>query len=183
MEKKKLNILALSCIVLIVLVNLVSLLMFLVENFTIAILILVVAACIEHVFVIYYVLSGYKKPHGNMLRYLMLAYAVTLGINLAVFPAFFTQLDLILSVASLMLIPYIAGRLDKTNQNKVLIPLVFVLLIISEAVYLIDLPSPSILIYVRTFGQALEWFAISAAYFVRYKEHKEAGLEDAPKAK
>jgi len=180
MEKKKQNIF-LSCIVFIVAVNIVSILVFLAENFTVSILILATAACIEHVFVIYYVLSGYKKPHGNLLRYLMLAYAVTLGINLVAFPAFFSQLDLTLSVASLMLIPYIAGRLNKIKQNKVLIPLVFVLLTISEVAYIIDLKPQTILIYIRTFGQALEWFAISAAYFVRYKEHKEAGLTDAPK--
>jgi len=178
MEKKKQNVFALSCIVMIVLINIVSLIMFLAMEFSIGTLMLVVAACIEHAFVIYYVLFGYKKPHGNLLRYLMLAYAVTLGINLAAFPTSFTQLDLILSIASLMFIPYIAGRLNKIKQNKVLIPVVFALLIVSEMVYLVDFESPSFLIYVRTFGQAMEWFAISAAYFVRYKEHKEAGLTD-----
>jgi len=181
--KKKQNKFVLAIIVIAVLVNLIILDATFLSNFTVDSLINVAFVSIEHLAVIYYVLIGYRKPHGNLLRYVMLLFALTIGIDLVIYGKGYPMLNFALPVAEILLIPYIAGRLNKVEQNKILVSLVMALFIIDALSFGFTLESKSFILYLVIFGQAIEWFAISAAYFVRYKEHKEAGLTDAPKAK
>jgi len=181
--KKKQNLFILTLIVMLVSINTASHIVFLANNYSCGALIYTVAACMEHLFVIYYVLYGYRKPHGNLLRYTMLLFGLTIGINLVLFGKGCSMLNFALPVAELLLIPYIAGRLNKVEQNKVLVPFVLILFIIDAVSFCLSFEWQSVIFYCSAFGQAIEWFAISAAYFVRYREHKEAGLADAPKTK
>ncbi len=180
MEKKQ-NKFVLAIIVIAVIMNLVTVIMIPFQNFSVGDLILTAITSIEHLAVLYYVLFGYKRPHGNMLRYVMLLFALSLALELIILISAFTQFNLALSVAKALCIPYIAGRLNKIEQNKVLMPLVLILFLIDAMYYCVIIKSQSFIDCYRIFGQAIEWFAISAAYFVRYKEHREAGLADAPK--
>jgi len=180
MEKKKNNV-VLGIILLVIAINIVTVLMAAFENNSAIGYILTVVVCAEHLFVIYYALFGYKKPHGNLLRYVMIIFAISLGAEMAAFTETFATIEISLYIATLIIIPYIAGRLNKIEQNKVLITLTFVLLFISTVIAIINDKPQSIIDYLRNIGVVFEWFAISAAYFVRYKEHKEAGLMDAPK--
>jgi len=177
MEKKQ-NKIILAVIVLAIFLNLVSVSMIPFKQFSIVNLLYTPIVCIEHLFVIYYVLFGYKKPHGNTLRYVMLLFTLTLGIELVVFASEMSILDLALSVAKALVIPYIAGRLNKIEQNKILISVVFILFMIDAIYYCVIINPQTFFGFYSMFGEAIEWFAISAAYFVRYKEHKEAGLTD-----
>ena len=106
-------------------------------------------------FVLYYAFSGYKKPHGNLLRYLMLAYGAILAIGSAAAflfgvatmgdPAAGTMpmldgaenhmsnmapLQAFLLCLSILLIGYISGRLHKFEQNKWLLTLVLIMLLV-----------------------------------------------------
>jgi len=182
MEKKQ-NKFVLAIIVIAVLLNLVTVLMLPFREFPIILLFEAVAVVIEHVAVMYYVLFGYRKPHGNLLRYVMLLFALTLAIDLVGIHNEYSTFYVALSVAYVFLISYIAGRLNKIEQNRVLMSLVLILFIIdSVSSCIFDKPQTFIEGY-RLFGTTIEWFTLSAAYFVRYREHKEAGLSDAPKAK
>lgn len=178
MEKKQ-NKLVLAIIVIAVIMNLVTIVTIIpFQYFSVAGLILSAITSIEHLAVVYYVLYGYRKPHGNLLRYTMLLFAITLGTALVLYGKEYSMLNFALPVAEILLIPYIAGRLNKVEQNKVLVPFVLILFIIDAISFCFTFESQSFIYYYLTFGQAIEWFAISAAYFVRYKEHKEAGLTD-----
>lgn len=138
---------------------------------------------------IYYVSVGYKKPHGNLLRltFLLLALLCINGIidiarSLYTVKDFHvtTQLIMIgLYGVSVLLISYVAGRLDKIKKNTV--PLV----IITAAQ--IAIPILCIFIYnnwsnivfiVYNFSTFLLWIDLMIAYIIRYIEHKEAGLVD-----
>ena len=46
-----------------------------------------VLICIGYLLVLYYALLGYKKPHGNILRYTMLFFAILIIFLLVVDPA------------------------------------------------------------------------------------------------
>jgi len=69
-------------------------------------------------FALFYILWGYRKPHGDLLRYAMLIYAVS-GIP------FITNTNLsdfekIVWVCIIFLVGYVSGRLHKFRQNVVL---------------------------------------------------------------
>jgi len=132
-------------------------------------------------FVLYYILAGYKKPHGNMLRYLMLAFAfaIILDVSKSEGIPFYAPLR----AATVFLIGYIAGRLNKINQNKVLMSIVFALIFAAGCIVAKTIPTRSVIINIAYFLDAILWLVICSAYLVRCWEHKEAGLTDAPKVK
>ena len=82
-------------------------------------------------FVLYYGIKGYQKPHGNMVRYLMLIFGVYIAGSLitevnawhAPWPVIFSG-----SLAA-MSIAYMAGRLNKYEKNKYVAVLSLILLL------------------------------------------------------
>ena len=75
---------------------------------------------IFYLFVLYYGVWGYKKPHGNLLRYLMLLLAAVTAATIlmqidhwdAPWPVIFS------SNLAAVLIGYMAGRLPKVKKNR-----------------------------------------------------------------
>ena len=138
---------------------------------------------------LYYVLVGYKKPHGNLLRwtFLLLAFhhingIVNVAMQLSNNTNYSADLMLIiigLNGISALLIAYVAGRLDKIKKNYAL--LIFITFVqIAISVLFINLygvwSNPKYVIW--NFSICLLWIDLVVAYIIRYREHKEAGLED-----
>lgn len=129
----------------------------------------------------YYTLIGYKKPHGNLLRYCMFAFAFLLVIEMVSFVNMSSQINMMLNLTAALLMAYMAGRLNKFDKNKYIIILILILLAFS--VFISPMGSASgagkdalrgslmgITIFVL-------WLALSFVYTVRYKDHKDAGEE------
>jgi len=137
------------------------------------------------VFTALYGFCLYKKPHGNILKYAMLIFLLTTIIQACNTMALkgtinHTMVRVIASVA----VCYCAGRLNRIDQNKYIMPII-ALLFFGESTYRIvgDIIDKSVNLAssVRHFSYTFNYITLMIAYFVRYKEHKEAGLIDAPK--
>ena len=133
--------------------------------------------------ILLYLFFGYKKPHGNMLRYLFFVFSIYnafLGIaGMAGEAEFITGC---LSVFAALIIAYVAGRLDKINKNRFVLIFVGLLLL---ALFVVDgfITGIPISTFPEVFGQLTQLIAFTAlsfAYTARYEQHKEAGLEDKP---
>lgn len=156
-----------------------------------------VTLIIGYVLALYYAFWGYKTPHGNMLRRLILAYALLLAIGSesrlftgarADRPVDVTNTERetrrtarslsaykgLLTSISLTLMGYTAGRLNKYKQNKIIIPIVLVLLFARSFVGRLS----RVQIVMTDLSYFVLWVGIACAYFARYDAHKEAGLLD-----
>jgi len=126
----------------------------------------------------YYAICGYKKPHGNLLKYIILIFAASCLI------ALYTTVELEMGWMAVQfaiiigLCCYAAGRLHRVKQNAILMGLVAVITLI-RTIAVIAIGDASI----GVCTVLILWLDICVAYFLRFKVHKEAGLEDAPKAK
>ena len=134
------------------------------------------------VFIIVYSAWGYKKPHGNMLKYVMFLFSVGV-LSQSIAPTSLqsaslgTLYDCCAGFASL-LIAYISGRLNKIEKNKVLMFLAGILLSVSEVILICNMPSFRMTRLSAYLVQPLLWFALGFAYTARYEEHREAGLSE-----
>ena len=156
-----------------------------------------VTLVIGYLLVLYYAFWGYKTPHGNLLRYLILIYALLLamGSESRLFagarperPVDLTEAEratrrgtrtlsaykgLLTSIA-LTLMGYVAGRLNKYKQNKIIIPIVLVILFARSFVSGVT----RIQVVMTDLSYFILWVGIACAYFARYDAHKEVGLLD-----
>ena len=139
-----------------------------------------VVMIVLYCFLIYYALSGYKIPHGNLLRYEFIAYSV---MNILVLLFYLTH-DIALGrlaayslAAKALLSIYMAGRLDKIKKNAWIMIAVLAL----ELVYALSFVIPeklAFIVFLTAFNGTYMWVALCGAYITRYKLHKEAGLTD-----
>lgn len=128
-----------------------------------------------------YALYGYKKPHGNHMRYLLLTYVVYEGIilirSISLQPTYLITVYLLIIVLS----TYMAGRLDRYKQNLAISIIVSILQVV-VIYYFVNLAITynylSILSFFSYIGHITIWLAITASYIIRYKPHKQAGLTD-----
>ena len=142
---------------------------------------------IGYAMVIVYGAFGYKKPHGNMLRYVMVIFAFLLVMenyvtvkNISVLPEYAAgssdvksvhkDLDVLLTGVASLLIAYMAGRLNKFRKNRNLFALVFVVLICRCLVVMNDKE----FLFIEA-GDLIMLGVIACAYFLRYSLHKKAG--------
>ena len=129
----------------------------------------------------YYALLGYKKPHGNMLRYLFLFYVACCCYFMLRYVRAYPFFMNAFGMAKIVVVAYAAGRLDKVNKNKY----IFGVLILAEigfAIYSICTFAGDGRLNFNTFQGSISslLFTVSAtlAYIIRYDLHKEAGLAD-----
>ncbi len=150
--------------------------------------VLSIISLIVYVIVFLYALFGYKKPHGNMLRYTFIIFAVSLALY-----AYGSQtspvstVSVIINVLCTVPVAYVAGRLHKFNQNKVLLYIALVMLLIAGLMDCILLtqnmvPEVSGFIFVvlkfGAFNKFILGLALATTYVNRFHTHKEAGLLD-----
>ena len=154
--------------------------------------------------VMFYWAYNYRKPHGNILRYVILLFAFVLASDVFVNQGI-SKVNLALTLVSCVLVAYAAGRLGRPKAMLVLFILVTVLLVaIMVAERLTPPPhginnDPAVLglpgtvanspvsdvppegkggkmpLFSFNLSRILLWFAIVTSYFARYKSHKEAG--------
>jgi len=137
------------------------------------------------VFTALYGFCLYKKPHGNMLKYAMLIFLVTTIIQACNTIALKgTMNHTIVRVIASVAVCYCAGRLNRIDQNKYIMPII-ALLYFGESTYRIvgDIMDQSVNLAssIRHFSYTFNYITLMIAYFVRFEEHREAGIMDAPK--
>ena len=133
-----------------------------------------------------YGLLLYKKPHGNMLKYTMLIAALMIiynGVEAIKATQNYSFLYIIYIIAGTA-ICYSAGRLNRIEQNRILFPIIAVALLVTPVYATINfLGSSSFINIFSLYSLVVVWLTLMIAYFVRHKEHKEAGLVDPAKEK
>ena len=130
-------------------------------------------------FIIFYGLWGYKIPHGNLLRYEFIVFAIMnilvllTDLQLGLFASYLLAAKALLSI-------YMAGRLDKIKKNIWIMIAVLVLEIDYDLSFVISLKGSftSFISFIALFCGIYMWVALCGAYITRYKLHKEAGLTD-----
>jgi len=125
----------------------------------------------------------YKKPHGNMLKCAMLIFAIVsiLASSKTLMTGKSYHIVKLLASAAVC---YCAGRLNRIDQNKYLMPIIGVafLAVSFYGVYLSIVNNYATAVIIAScFIFTINYFTLMIAYFVRYDEHKEAGLIDASK--
>jgi len=144
-----------------------------------------IAYLISLTFTVLYGFFFYKKPHGNMLKYAMLVFAVTTTLQSAHAMASNGTFDhAIIRILASLAVCYCAGRLDRIDQNKYIMPII-VLLFFGVSIYKVigDICDHSIELAstIRHFSYTINYASLVISYFIRYDEHKEAGLMDGAK--
>ena len=159
--------------------------------------------------IFYYVFIGYKKPHGNSLKYAML-FVVAILILVActnpvlkgqkmngmlpyaaevpdgpvfsepnlpenVRPLFDTPYANVINFAiiffTVMILSYVAGRLGRVEENKKFLIAALVFLLFR---CFLDFYPGKYPVYANEFNMVL---AVVSGYLVRYRQHKDAGLD------
>jgi len=138
---------------------------------------------ISLVFSALYVFLFYKKPHGNMLKYAMLvfSFANILSSSYLLMTGNTYQVVKLLAAAAVC---YCAGRLNRIDENKYMLPalgLFFFWVSVSGVRADIENQAANVFTILTRFNNTVNYFTLVIAYFVRYDEHKEAGLADAPR--
>ena len=133
--------------------------------------------------ILYYMLFGYKKPHGNSLRNIFVISAILIIARL-ILPHTHIENDVLRYVAksgfglAAILIAFVGGRLNKIKQNKILMIIIGVSLLIPSVIVAASFPEFIFMRAVSSMAQPIGWLALSLAYVARYEEHKAAGLAD-----
>lgn len=125
------------------------------------------------IFVLIFIYSfiGYKKPHGNMLKWTMLLYAVLRVIAAA--QIFDQAVVVILPSLSALCVAYMCGRLNKKEKNLYILyiagalELISAIIMVTSAIGVID----GLAAFTPLFGLV----ALFGAYFANFEAHKEAG--------
>ena len=182
MEKKKLSTGAVVALILIAVLNILWLICRFV-SFTGTITVQTIAPIVMLLITAIYAFYGYKKPHGNHVRYLLLIYAVYMSAIVIANQSqtWFPIYGSIANIATVLLSAYMAGRLDKYEQNLIICVAIVVLQIVHIYPFMsiyIQRNTMSFVTFFKSVGPVSVWLAISASYISRYKEHKEAGLSD-----
>jgi len=138
-----------------------------------------------YLLICYYAFAGYKKPHGNLLRYVMFIFGLTLIPRVHVCVTVLNEMKcLIVYSVAIALISYMSGRLNKIEKNKYISVIILILLCYcgyAQCAAQADVGIPiNFMGGVSVFAPAIMWIALCSAYFTRYLQHKEAGLADAP---
>ena len=132
---------------------------------------------INGIIILYYALFAYKKPHGNLLKYVMGIFAI----NVACFALTSYADNFYISycyVLAALLITYICGRLDREEQNLYLFIIVLILFVVGRITASAFEQEQSLFIALSRNSEIVEWIAMSVTYHIRYKTHKQAGIKE-----
>ncbi len=133
----------------------------------------------------------YKKPHGNMLKYAMLLFSgsivVSSSLYLCIVPEMTSGIKAleVTHLIAAFVITYGAGRLDRIGANKYLFSLALLMFAVPSFMVAKNFMAADnpIIYLLKAFYNTILFLTLCCAYFTRYKEHKEAGLADAPNGK
>ena len=138
-------------------------------------------ACLfELVVALVYATYDYKKPHGNLMKYLLLFYVVAVAVILLYYESSQPTYVNAIYLVKIILGTYMAGRLDRYKQNVVICAILLVTSAITSYYFIEVISSFAPLTFVNivaSLGSVTVWLAIAGGYIIRYQLHKEAGLE------
>ena len=143
-----------------------------------------VFVCILCALTFYYAISNFKVPHGNLLKYLFLAFSVMCLVGFlwddVTNPAFRTYTFINQALRGIVVIfsAYIAGRLDRIKENTILLVIGGLILLTTSVINIVlyKFTDFTLIIFMSSFF--ILWVNLTIAYIFRYYGHKEAGLED-----
>lgn len=165
-----------------------------------------VAMLVYYAFIIYYAVYGYKIPHGNLLKIVVLSFSFVLYAKFVNLRTPIIINNIFMGIAIIM-IAFMSGRLDRLRQNNIIAVVVLACLLLPNILFYVDSktrtpveelpivesmpvqeiqPEPTdesnalvtFIMGFTSYSSALVWAAIVGAYNVRYLTHKEAGLTD-----
>lgn len=137
--------------------------------------------CLSYLLILYYVFYGYKIPHGNSLKYIIIFFSLMLVNEIALeaggkYPGL-NQKTILFSVMvtgiTIIIVSYISGRLNKYENNSYLFILTLILLFI-RAILMVNYKT----IMYSNISDIIVWIDLYWAYALRYNQHKEAGLKE-----
>lgn len=143
-----------------------------------------VMTCVMFALTLYYAISNFKVPHGNLLKYLFLAFSAMcfagLLTNDAGDPAFqtFSYIYQISRGIVVIISAYIAGRLDRIKENTILLVTGNVILLGTSLMNVFLYNATNITLIIFFAGFFILWLDLTIAYLFRYYGHKQAGFED-----
>jgi len=121
----------------------------------------------------YYAAIGYRRPHGNLFKQIILIYVASYLILVYQLAQTGDAWQAVIRAITIGIICYVAGRLHRVKQNFILIGIVTaIIMYIIVSAFIKQIAKADIL------SMLIIWIDICVAYFLRYKEHKEAGLMD-----
>ena len=129
----------------------------------------------------YYAVVGYKKPHGNLMKYLFLLFAICCLGSILTVVAERTTLDIIYNYIRgvvVLMTAFVAGRLDRFKQNVILMSIIGILMLATSIIQVLPYLNEDFIGLFSFFTFFLLWVNLMFAYIMRYKEHKETGLAD-----
>ena len=155
----------------------------------------VLLGCMSYVMMFLYLFVFYKKPHDNNMKMLLLIYAVVTAVGID--STNNVTLGKLLIPISVVLIAYMAGRLNRLEQNKKIMAAVMAILIVTtvedivlqanlmQSITAISNSGSALLVklasYAALFGNIVQFAFCCVIYIYRYHAHIEAGL-NAPQA-
>lgn len=138
-----------------------------------------ILVAVYYCFVFYYGVFGYKKPHGNMVRYLLLILALYIAASIIMMVERWDISWFIFAASNFaaVLIGYMAGRLKRMKSNVILAVIITLLLLVKSfaPVHVNGLNFYQLFILDRTMPLFM-WVTVMFIYFYRYEEHKHAGI-------
>ena len=143
----------------------------------------IIANLVTVVMIVFYMFFGYKKPHGNSLRNIFVISSCLIIARL-ILPHTHIENAVLRYVAksgfglAAVLIAFVGGRLNKIKQNKVLMILIGILLLISSLIVAASFPEFILMRGISSMAQPIGWLALCIAYLARFEQHQAAGLED-----
>lgn len=135
------------------------------------------------VMILFYMFFGFKKPHGNSLRNIFVISAILIIARL-ILPHNHIENAVLRYVAksgfglSAILIAFVGGRLHKIKQNKIMMIIIGILLLISSVIVATSFPNFIFMRFISSMAQPVGWLALCIAYLARFEQHKSAGIAD-----
>ena len=142
--------------------------------------IMLITDSVMSLLVLLYAFWGYKKPHGNMLKITFLVYAVYTAFQGMI--EISTRSGYVISALVILtglILAYIAGRLNRIEQNVWFLALVGLFLLVRTVIHCVMFPV--VFGFTDLFGRLtpiITFAALGFAYVARFEEHKAAGLAD-----
>ena len=130
---------------------------------------------------LFYMFAGYKLPHGNLLRYLFIIVALealfSFWNKFSLAEKIF-ETDELLMLLEMVIVAYVAGRLNKFKKNILLLCIALLLVAIPCYHAAMALPTTYAIEIITPFDKPIILLTLIVSYIARYTEHHEAGLED-----
>ena len=131
-----------------------------------------IASIMVCVLTIFYGVSGYNIPHGNVMRVCFLAYACLFAADVYFLGETMAPFDKLASLASIVIAAYMAGRLRKKVRNIISFSVVLVLQIIGQT---LSYTGDSAHALALAWSEVALWAAMGLIYLARFDSHIEAG--------